>query len=121
MVELYRNSYDEESKEESFKGSGGIEYSSDILMTIDFDFSSLAENTPAKRREFVKDQKAQSERSLVIDILKNRQNKLPKEKLRLQFNSEFMIFYAERKELTTFHTFLEESAIQHAKENKTNH
>lgn len=68
---LNRESYDKGANMASFKNSGNIEYTADVLLAIEF----TAQNDDKKNTNFIEEQKAKNPREVCISVLKQRYGK----------------------------------------------
>ena len=94
---LNRANYNSPIALESFKESGSIEYSSDVLLGLQpASFSELNmtnEKTQKKdAKDKIKTHKQQARRELELIVLKNRNGAVPKEGLKLSFNTLYSLW-----------------------------
>lgn len=92
---LNRESYNYNVALSSFKESGSIEYTSDIILGLNYEYTTeekqiLSSNDYNKKEEIIKNAKGQTPRKIHIDILKNRNGELSS--VKMLFNPRANIF-----------------------------
>jgi len=129
---LNRASYNLNVSLESFKESGAIEYTSDIILGLNYNLTekeldelkeirkalvNLPEDEKLKKiNDFYKDIRARIPRNIRLDILKNRQGEYNKS-IDLLFYPQFNYFKEELASLDTHKALLEHS-LEHALDNE---
>lgn len=96
-----RGNYSTPVDMESFKESGAIEYSSDVLIGLQLGdvFTGTNETDPEKHKSEIKkavrEAKAKTPRPVELVILKNRNGAIPKEPIKYKFYAKFNLFKEE--------------------------
>lgn len=95
---LNRANYNSPVTLESYKESGSIEYSSDVLLGLQPASFSALDTTNEKTikkdaKEKIKEHKEQCERELELVVLKNRNGRVPKDGIHLHFSARYNVWH----------------------------